>query len=115
MQNQNDPKAFSSYIIDSWTTSITEKLKNPDFHNIDKFPQVVNRLFFPLEQRNRSVMTSIIREISNNKIEDDPLAFSNFFNNYIEIIKEYLKLLCERDWKDFKGRGEFIANTVEFF
>lgn len=115
IRNQNDSKSFSSYILNAWTTSITEELKKPNFHNIDKFPQVVNRLFFPLEQRNRSVMTSIIREISNNKIEDDPLAFSNFFNNYIEIIKEYLKLLCERDWKDFKGRGEFIANTVEFF
>jgi len=50
IHNKNDPKTFSSYIIDSWTTSITEKLKNPDFHKDNKFPEIVNRLFSPLEE-----------------------------------------------------------------
>ena len=113
--NQNNPEAFSKYVIDRWISFISQEIRNPDFHKIDKFPQIVYRLFFPLEHRNNSVMTYIIENIPNDKIAENPLAFSNFFNNYIEIIKEYLKVLCERDRQNLKARGEFIANTVEFF
>ena len=113
--NQNNPEAFSNYVIDRWISFISEEIRNPDFHKIDKFPQIVYRLFFPLEHRNNSVMNSIIEDIPNDKIAENPLAFSNFFNNYIEIIKEYLKVLCERDRQNLKARGEFIANTVQFF
>lgn len=113
--NQNNPEAFSNYVIDRWISFISEEIRNPDFHKIDKFPQIVYRLFFPLEHRNNSVMNSIIEDIPNDKIAENPLAFSNFFNNYIEIIKEYLKVLCERDRQNLNARGEFIANTVQFF
>lgn len=115
IHNKNDPKTFSSYIIDSWTTSITEKLKNPDFHKDNKFPEIVNRLFSPLEEWYSSVMYNITRSISNSREDDDHLVFSNFFDNYIQIIREYLTLLWEHNWEDSEKERWFIRATIECF
>ena len=115
IHNQNDTKSFSRYIFDSWKASIIEKLKKPDFHKDNKFPEIVNRLFSPLEEWYSSVMYYIIRNISNNLGEDRRLTASNFFDNYIQIIKTYIPLLWEHNWKDTEREEFFIYNTIKFF
>jgi hypothetical protein len=50
IHNQNDTESFSRYIFDAWKASIIEKIKKPDFHKDNKFPEIVNRLFSPLEE-----------------------------------------------------------------
>ena len=115
IHNQNDTKSFSRYIFDSWKASIIEKIKKPDFHKDNKFPEIVNRLFSPLEEWYSSVMYYIIRNISNNLGEDRRLTASNFFDNYIQIIKTYIPLLWEHNWKDTEREEFFIYNTIKFF
>lgn len=116
IRNQNDSRSFSSYILDSWTTSILEKLKKSNFHNIDKFPQIVNRLFFPFEHTyTSSIMYDIIQDISNDRNQDDCWVFSNFFDNYIQIIRKYFTLLRQHNWKDTRREVWFINATVDFF
>ena len=115
IHNQNDTKSFSRYIFDSWKASIIEKIKKPDFHRDNKFPEIVNRLFSPLEEWYSSVMYYIIRNISNNLGEDRRLTAGNFFDNYIQIIKTYIPLLWEHNWKDTEREESFIYNTIKFF
>lgn len=115
IHNQNDTKSFSRYIFDSWKASIIEKIKKPDFHKDNKFPEIVNRLFSPLEEWYSSVMYYIIRNISNNLGEDRRLTAGNFFDNYIQIIKTYIPLLWEHNWKDTEREESFIYNTIKFF
>ena len=115
IHNRNDTKSFSRYIFDSWKASIIEKIKKPDFHKDNKFPEIVNRLFSPLEEWYSSVMYYIIRNISNNLGEDRRLTASNFFDNYIQIIKTYIPLLWEHNWKDTEREEFFIYNTIKFF
>ena len=115
IHNQNDTKSFSRYIFDSWKASIIEKIKKPDFHRDNKFPEIVNRLFSPLEEWYSSVMYYIIRNISNNLGEDRRLTAGNFFDNYIQIIKTSIPLLWEHNWKDTEREESFIYNTIKFF
>lgn len=115
IHNQNDTKSFSRYIFDSWKASIIEKIKNPDFHKDNKFPEIVNRLFSPLKEWYSPVMYYIISNISNNLGEDRRLTASNFFDNYIQIIKTYIPLLWEHNWKDTEREEFFIYNTIKFF
>ena len=115
IHNQNDTKSFSKYIFDSWRASIIEKIKKPNFHKDNKFPEIVNRLFSPLEEWYGSVMYYIIRNISNNLGEDRRLTAGNFFDNYIQIIKTYIPLLWEHNWKDTEREEFFIYNTIKFF
>ena len=115
IHNQNDPKTFSDYIIDSWTTSILEKLKETDFHKDNKFPEIVNRIFFPLKEWDNSVIDNITRSISNTRSNDYRSVFSNFFDNYIQIIKTYITLLWEHNRKDTEREAWFINATVDFF
>ena len=83
IHNQNDTESFSRYIFDAWKASIIEKIKKPDFHKDNKFPEIVNKLFSPLEEWDNTVMGHIIKNISNNLGEDRRLTASNFFDNYI--------------------------------
>lgn len=115
IHNQNDPKSFSRCIFDSWTASIIEKIKKPNFHKDNKFPEIVNRLFSPLEEWYGSVMYNITRSIYNSRADDDRKLFRTFFDNYIQIIREYFTLLWEHNWKDTKREIWFINTTVEFF
>ena len=115
IHNQNDPKTFSDYIIDSWTTSILEKLRETDFHKDNKFPEIVNRIFFPLKEWDNSVIHNITRSISNTRSNNNHSVFSNFFDNYIQIIREYFTLLGEHNWKDTEKEELFINATVDFF
>lgn len=115
IHNQNDPKSFSRCIFDSWTASIIEKIKKPNFHKDNKFPEIVNRLFSPLEERYGSVMYNITRSIYNSRADDDRKLFRTFFDNYIQIIREYFTLLWEHNWKDTKREIWFINATVGFF
>ena len=113
--NKNDSETFSSYIIDSWTNSIIEKLKKPDFHKDNKFPEIVNRLFFPLKEWDNWVIYNITRTISNTREHNNRSVFSNFFDNYIQIIREYFTLLWKHNWKDTEREEWFINATVDFF
>ena len=116
IRNQNDSRSFSSYILDSWRTSILEKLEKPNFHNIDRFPQIVNRLFFPFEHTyTSSIMYDIIQNISNDRSKDDHWVSSNFSDNYIQIIRKYFSLLWKHNWKDTEREKWFINATVYFF
>lgn len=115
IHNQNDTESFSRYIFDAWKASIIEKIKKPDFHKDNKFPEIVNRLFSPLEEWDNTVMGHIIKNISNNLGEDRRLTASNFFDNYIQIIKTYITLLWEHNWKDTEREEWFIYNTIECF
>ncbi|RAL57159.1 hypothetical protein BSK20_02690 [SR1 bacterium human oral taxon HOT-345] len=116
IRNQNDSRSFSIYILDSWRTSILEKLEKPNFDNIDRFPQIVNRLFFPFEHTyTSSIMYDIIQNISNYRSKDDHGVFSNFFDNYIQIIRKYFSLLGKHNWKDTEREKGFINATVYFF
>lgn len=115
IHNKNDPKTFSSYIIDSWTTSITEKLKNPDFHKDNKFSEIVNRLFSPLKVWSSAPIYNITRTIYNSRADDDRKLFRTFFDNYIQIIREYFTLLWEHNWKYTEREEWFINATVDFF
>lgn len=60
-------------------------------------------------------MYYIIRNISNNLGEDRRLTAGNFFDNYIQIIKTYIPLLWEHNWKDTEREESFIYNTIKFF
>ena len=113
--NKNDSETFSSCIIDSWMTSITEKLKKPDFHKDNKFSEIVNRLFSSLKEWDNSVIYNITRTISNTREHNNRSVFSNFFDNYIQIIREYFTLLWEHNWKNTEREEWFINATVDFF
>ena len=115
IHNKNDPKTFSGYIIDSWTASIIEKIKKPDFHKDNKFPEIVNRIFFPLKEWDNSVIYNITRTIYNSRADDDRKLFRTFFDNYIQIIEKYFTLLWEHKWKDTNREQSFINATVDFF
>lgn len=115
IHNKNDPKTFSGYIIDSWTTSILEKLKKPDFHKDNKFSEIVNRIFFPLKEWDNSVIYNITRTIYNSRADDDRKLFRTFFDNYIQIIREYFTHLWKHNWKDTNREQSFINTTVDFF
>ena len=116
IRNQNDSRSFSIYILDSWRTSILEKLEKPNFDNIDRFPQIVNRLFFPFEHTyTSSIMYDIIQNISNDRSKDDHWVSSNFSDNYIQIIRKYFSLLWKHNWKDTEREKWFINATVYFF
>lgn len=115
IHNKNDPKTFSGYIIDSWTASIIEKIKKPDFNKDNKFPEIVNRLFSPLKEWNNIIIYNITRTIYNSRADDDRKLFRTFFDNYIQIIREYFTLLWEHNWKDTEREIWFINATVDFF
>ena len=115
IHNQNDTKSFSRYIFDAWKASIIEKIKKPDFDTDNKFPEIVNRLFSPLEDMNEPIIKDIFESISNNRSKDDHLVFSNFFDNYIQIIRKYFTLLRQHNWKDTEIEKWFINSTIDFF
>ena len=115
IHNQNDTKSFSRYIFDAWKASIIEKIKKPDFDTDNKFPEIVNRLFSPLEDMNEPIIKDIFESISNNRSKDDHLIFSNFFDNYIQIIRKYFTLLRQHNWKDTEIEKWFINSTIDFF
>ncbi|MFC2495275.1 MAG: hypothetical protein ACFNWZ_03715, partial [Candidatus Absconditicoccaceae bacterium] len=57
----------------------------------------------------------ITRTISNTREHNNRSVFSNFFDNYIQIIREYFTLLGKHNWKDTEREEGFINATVDFF
>lgn len=117
IHNQNDPKNFSSYIIDSWTNSIIEKLKKPDFHKDNKFQQIVNRLF-PSSQDRGSIyiMDRIFKNVFHNIDKDSWEMLNIFLENYIQIIREYLKNVSKYQWDDLTHeRNWHLDKICQFF
>ena len=117
IRNQNVSTSFSNYILASWINSIAEEIKKPDFKNIEKFQQITDRLF-PSSRSKKTIyiMDKIFQNILNNINKNSWNMLNIFLENYIQIIKEYLKNISKYQWDDLIDERKWHLNKIcQFF
>lgn len=111
--NGNNAKSFKDHILNRWIESIVEEIKKPDFKNIEKFHQIVKRLFrSSRDKRTIYIMDKICQNILNNIDKNSWKMLNIFLENYIQIITEYLKNISKYQWDDLIDEREWHLNKI---